>query len=65
MQGVRQFLEAEKSIRLKNLIKFSGINFQDVKEIFSYINTTVNVDNEVEVLAGNITVNWDVSLSVR
>ena len=32
--SVRQFVEGEKSIRLKNLLKYSGVNLTDVKNLF-------------------------------
>ena len=32
--GVRQFIEAEKTIRLKSLIKFSNLSMLEIKEVF-------------------------------
>ena len=54
--SVRQFIEAEKSIRLKSLIKYSNLDLQDLKGIFKDINTaeTAAIDSEANLLLDKI-----------
>ena len=54
--SVRQFIEAEKSVRLKRLIKYSNLDLQDLKGIFKDINTaeTAAVDSEANLLLDKI-----------
>ncbi len=50
--SVRQILEAEKSIRLRSLLKFSELDFKEVKDAIDCIKTKNNncVDNEADTL---------------
>ena len=38
--SVRQFVEAEKTIRLKSLIKFNNFSMTEIKKVFSETNST-------------------------
>ena len=48
----RQFLVAEKTIRLTNLLKFNDLNMADIKEMFSATNLAVEkkIDQDVATL---------------
>ena len=54
--SVRQFIEAEKIILLKSLMKYSNLDLQDLKGIFKDINTaeTAAIDSEANLLLDKI-----------
>ena len=61
--GVRQFLEAEKTIRLKSLIKFSNLNMTEIKEVFKP--NTESEEAQIKVDAATLLENFDFWFSLR
>lgn len=53
--SLKQFLEAEKKIRLKCLVQFAHLNIQEIQEVFAGIGgTKEEIDADVEKLYGMI-----------
>ena len=65
--SVRQFLQSEKTIRVRSLVKYSNLDFKSIKEVSDISATTKHLEHETnaKLISEQIVYEFDPSLLTR